>query len=245
MSSDDDDDEEQQPWERRHARKKVAKPKQSAGASSKEAEGDSDSDSDSDDIFNAFSKPKAKSGADKWTTGTGKQPKKQKSDKRTLVPGGEKKWTGKKPSKPWEVRCYSEPGKKDYFIFVHPESGDHSENQYKEMLKAKALLAQQRRAETLFSKDKDGWRTKKGGKAPADEPGASQDSEEAFQGAGDASAEDGGNDDDNDDLAQLLKQKKQKEKAEEEMEARVTEEMHLKMDNGLRVNPALKRMYGT
>lgn len=70
-------------------------------------------------------------------------------------------------------------------------------------------------------------------------PPAADDVEDASEDG----SENGDSDDAGDSLEALLKGKRRKEEREEAMRERVQSEMTARMDTGVRVNPALKKMF--
>ena len=188
-----------------------------------------DSDDEDDDLgdLNSFSfaqHTKPASGKEAKMTSVldddGPKPSKKPKVERILL---RVKWPkGKKPlPEGWEAREYKDgAGGKPYWIYKHPYHGET-------------------RKETDMRRSEAEWR-----EATKAKGASSSSRRESFDGSGGG----GGDDDDEefapalDPLAALLDKKQRKEQEEEEMRERVGEEMRMRMDTGVRVNPDLKKM---
>lgn len=225
-------------------------------AAKKPATDDEDSSGDDDDDFGAMAsfsfaqhKKSAVTKESKMSSlladEASKASKKSKTERillRTKYP------RGKKPlPEGWDAREYKDVrnGKEGqpYWLFSHAYYGEtkeykdmlRSEAEWREVLKSKGGKA--KAAAGSGGNTAAGSGSTAGSSASASGSASAQDAD-GEHGAADAQAED------LDPLAALLNKRQRKEQEDEEKRERVSEEMRLRMDTGVRVNEGLKKMYG-
>ena len=258
------DDEDKQPFEyenealqKQKGKSLLAKPKATTQSKlgfkkAPKPAADSDDDDDDDEFGSSvmFKAPKknpdapAEAKISSALEGGGSDEKKKKSDaieNRILV---RNKWPRGKVPLPagWEAREYKDtPKGKEYWVFSHALWGETKNQEHTKRSDEDWSAIKQRTGGGSKRRMSEG-----GGSGGQGSGGASSHAP-GGSGGGDADADGGSGcgeavNDDDDPLAALLNKKRRKEEEEEEMRERVHEEMRMRMDTGVRVNPALKKM---
>ena len=256
-----DDDDELEPYEvmalenqSKQNGKRIKETKQTTLNFKKlEASDDDDDDDDDDELsLGAFSfkqhveaAPKeAKIHSALTVTGGDAKPSKKRKPEEPRIKLRDRWPRGKRPlPEGWEATEYRNgPKGKEYWVFSHAYYGETKDEE-------RCRRPEEEWKEELQKKSGG----KKGSRLSIGSGGGSQDLDRRMSGASEAGASDGGgssgggadedgNDDDGDDLLALLNKKRKKEEQDEATREKVHEEMRLRMDTGVRVNPALKKM---